>query len=731
LIKSCISCGRSITQIKNFIQIAPWVLNSYDYSYKVFLKEFTINYLIKDREGNFWIGTEEEGILVVPNLKIKHFAPENSNLPTEKIYSIVKDEANGQILIGYEKGKLSIVKDQTFENYTLEENRRIMAICPVGNGYYLLGGDRGYLYRFPSHPYLSKKDNFGSIKSIFRGSTGDIWIGASNHTFKLNIDDFSQPNSNNITGKRILSQRTYAICEDKDGLIWSGTYRGLYTYDGEKMNPFLEDGLHVDYRVSSMASDNEGNIWVGTYGEGLLKISREQKVKKYGIEQGALSNTCNAVQIGKDDKIYIGTDIGVQILDPETEEWSFFKKYDGLPSKEVSAIFPNDDELWIGTPKGLIMVPYTEIQSNITSPLVFINAIEINGEQQALSDNYSLHHSENNLAIYFTGLALSAQANEKYQYRLIGIDTNWVVSNNRVARFHGLQSGDYRFEVLAINEDKIASQHSANIHFEIITPWWRTLWFKVLTFLGVVSAVSGIVYFRQREFRARERLENQLQEKIRFLEMEALQKQMNPHFVYNALNAIQDFFLTNNSKSALLFLSKFAKMIRFIFELSRQKTITLEQELVFLNLYLEMEKLRFGDKVKIDLKIEPEILQRTGDIKLPPLLLQPIVENVFKHGLMHKLEGGELKIRFETIDNNFTSCTITDNGIGRAESAKLKKQNHWRIGKKRTTSGLKATKDRLKLFHQLNGKIPTNHLVINDLVHTNGAPSGTEVIVTF
>lgn len=311
-----------------------------------------------------------------------------------------------------------------------------------------------------------------------------------------------------------------------------------------------------------------------------------------------------------------------------------------------------------------------------------------------------------------------------------GIDTNWVVSNNRVARFHGLPSGDYHFEVLTINEDNVTSQNSANIHFEIITPWWRTLWFKILAFLSVVSAVSGIVYFRQRESRARERLENQLNEKIRFLEMEALQKQMNPHFVYNALNAIQDFFLTNNSKSALLFLSKFAKMIRFIFEVSREKTITLEQELEFLNLYLEMEKLRFEDKVKIDLKIAPEILQRTEDIELPPLLLQPVVENVFKHGLMHKLEGGELKIRFETVDDNFIKCTITDNGIGRAKSIELKKKNPWKRGKKRTTSGLKTTEDRLKLFHQLNRRTPTNYLIIKDLVDSNGTPLGTEVILT-
>jgi LytS/YehU family sensor histidine kinase len=134
--------------------------------------------------------------------------------------------------------------------------------------------------------------------------------------------------------------------------------------------------------------------------------------------------------------------------------------------------------------------------------------------------------------------------------------------------------------------------------------------------------------------------------------------------------------------------------------------------------------------VKIDLEIAPEILQRTEDIELPPLLLQPIVENVFKHGLMHKLEGGELKIKFENADNDFIKCIIADNGIGRAKSAELKKQNHWRKGRKRTTSGLKATKDRLKLFHQLNGRSPANYLIINDLVDSYGEPSGTEVILT-
>jgi ligand-binding sensor domain-containing protein len=701
-----------------------------DYSYQFFLEKFTVNYLLKDKEGNFWIGTEEEGLLVAPNLKAKHFTPENSELPMEKIYSMTKDEATGQIVIGFEKGGFSVVKNQTFENHILEEDRRIMDICPVGNGYYLLGGDRGYLYRFPIDLPFPINSNFGSIKSIFKASTGDIWIGASNTTFKINKEELFQPRTANTVRRKILQQRTYAVCEDKNGLIWIGTYRGLYTYDGEKTDPFLEDNVHVPYRVSSMNVDSKGNIWVGTHGEGLLKISTDYSVKKYKTEQGALSNTCNVVRIDEDDKIYVGTDNGVQILDSNKNNWSFFNKFDGLPTKEVSAIFPNKEDLWIGTPKGLVTVPYPEIKSNQIPPPIYINSIEINGEKLPLSDSYKLHHTKNNLAIHFTGLALSAQSNEQYQYRLTGLDTNWVVSNNRVARFHGLHPGDYHFEVIAISEDNVKSDNSANIHFKIITPWWRTLWFKILAFLSVVSTISGIVYIRQREARARERLENKLQEKIRFLEMEALQKQMNPHFIYNSLNAIQDFFLTNNSKSALFFLSKFAKMIRFIFELSRQKTITLEQELEFLNLYLEMEKLRFEDKVKIDLEIAPEILQRTEDIELPPLLLQPIVENVFKHGLMHKLEGGELKIKFENADNDFIKCIIADNGIGRAKSAELKKQNHWRKGRKRTTSGLKATKDRLKLFHQLNGRSPANYLIINDLVDSYGEPSGTEVILT-
>jgi tetratricopeptide (TPR) repeat protein len=211
-------------------------------------------------------------------------------------------------------------------------------------------------------------------------------------------------------------------------------------------------------------------------------------------------------------------------------------------------------------------------------------------------------------------------------------------------------------------------------------------------------------------------LENQKSE----LEMKALRAQMNPHFIFNSLNSINRFILQNNRHQASEYLTKFSRLIRMILQNSQSHFITLESELEALALYLEMEALRFNFHFtyKISYKKNLEI----SLIKVPPLIVQPFVENAIWHGLMHKEEPGHLFIGVEELED-LLIFTVRDDGIGREQSSLLASKS----ATKHKSMGLKITSDRIAMLYKNNSY--QSSIQINDLVHPNGSPAGTEAII--
>jgi len=223
--------------------------------------------------------------------------------------------------------------------------------------------------------------------------------------------------------------------------------------------------------------------------------------------------------------------------------------------------------------------------------------------------------------------------------------------------------------------------------------------------------------------------QNQLiQENNRSLIIKSLQGQMNPHFIFNTLNSIQHFMLRRDLKPSMNYLSQFAKLIRSIFKYSSQNFITLEDEIEFLTLYLNLETLRFENKIKVDFKVESNLKHTAHEIYLPPLLIQPLIENTFKHGLMHLEENGKLDIHFYKENNHF-NCIIEDNGVGRKAATKYKNWLHNHTTIEDDNSALKIIYQRLKVFNDIvpTGITSLNELRIDDLIDDTGQPYGTRV----
>jgi sensor histidine kinase YesM len=234
---------------------------------------------------------------------------------------------------------------------------------------------------------------------------------------------------------------------------------------------------------------------------------------------------------------------------------------------------------------------------------------------------------------------------------------------------------------------------------------------------GILSAggVSMFAYVRG------QRKKHEFEMQIARSEQKALLAQMNPHFLFNALNSVLHFIIENEKKRAVSYLTKFSSLIRRILEGSRQNQVNLEEELSAINLYLELEKLRFGGRFDYTLTIDPRI--NPAEVQIPSILIQPFLENALWHGLASKTEGGQLNIAF-TLSDNAVICTVEDNGIGRQRSMEINARRHGH-----TSTGLANVKERIHLLNQLYKR--TIDMEIQDLMDSEGKPAGTRVVLIF
>jgi ligand-binding sensor domain-containing protein/putative methionine-R-sulfoxide reductase with GAF domain len=246
---------------------------------------------------------------------------------------------------------------------------------------------------------------------------------------------------------------------------------------------------------------------------------------------------------------------------------------------------------------------------------------------------------------------------------------------------------------------------------------------KHLSILTTIASLCANKIIRARAEEERKKAQMILmstQQKMTEVEMQALRAQMNPHFIFNCLNSINRYIVKSDQTTASLYLTKFAKLIRRILDNSNSKTVVLTNELDALKLYIEMEALRFDKKFTYEIKIESSF--STDSVQVPPLIIQPYVENAIWHGLLHKEQNGHLSIRVSMISDTMLQCIIEDNGIGREKAKELKSKT----ATSRKSLGMQLTENRLGLLNkhaELNASVE-----IIDLQQDTEA-AGTKVIL--
>ncbi len=679
---------------------------------KFFFDNDKISGIYQDREGSLWISSLQNGIYVIPNYELSLYDEQSSNLLDHNITALLKTSKN-ELLVGTYTGSVYKLTDKnSFELFSLKTEttyRTVKKMKEYGGGLYVAHGPLSF--------FDNKKETvFGAYNfrdfcwagdSLFFVTSSMCGLLPNFHSFK----DYEFGRKALVIHNRGCRALTI---DKKTNTIYFASIDGLFKYDGVKTIEVKLNDKSV-FVNKLVFADNQ--LWVGTVNEGLY-ILQNDKIKKHYYHRNLLHG--DGVKSFKivGDNVFIATEEGLNQINYKTQQFEFFDYSDGIISKEINDIEYINGTLILGTNRGLLKLP-RQIKKNAVYPNIEITSVFVNQSLSTLSDSIlNLKHNENNIDIEFNTACLKARGNFKYKYRLLGFDADWHYNsgiNNRL-QYVSLPNGEFVFEIRAVNEDGLESLKTQQVKFVINSPFWQRWWFYVLMVLLGSGIVAIIFMIRIRFIKRRAELRN----KVTASQLTALKSQMNPHFLFNTLNSLQDLILKHDIKNSNYYLNKFSLLMREILDISGKDEISLAREIKLLDTYLELEKLRFGDEFKFIIHVDKEI--DSDHLQLPPMIIQPFIENALKHGLLHKKGEKNLSIEF-CIKHDILICEIVDNGVGRKRSEEIKARNT----RTHQPFATEATDKRMDLLNSFNDKHYSFDII--DLFENDQA-LGTKVIIS-
>ena len=381
----------------------------------------------------------------------------------------------------------------------------------------------------------------------------------------------------------------------------------------------------------------------------------------------------------------------------------------------------NDDRLAFGTSKGFFVLNPDVIDLKTDySGEVWISSFSLFGTPEQYffkqHDTLVLNYKQNFFQFDFSASDYGIKPGTMFEYKLKGVDPNWVQNSNGYAHYTDVRPGKYLFEVTKIDDYGITSVNYASVLVIISPPFWQTVWFRMLMALLIVGSLMAYLMIYISRLKA-ERLNVQLEQKL-------LVSQMNPDFIVNTLSAIQSFMYSNDPEQAGNYLSNFSTLVRLILDNSRSEYIPIRQEVRTLELYLTLQKLRFPDKLDYEVIVDPDL--RDNDSLIPPMLAQPFIENSIEHGILHKEGPGFIVVSIEQ-EQDTLSITVEDDGIGVKESA-IRKSNQ-NLSFSHTSYATAITRERIRnIASGFPRQLRNQASIIITNLHEQGG-KGTRVVI--
>ncbi|KAB2915950.1 MAG: hypothetical protein F9K23_09460 [Bacteroidetes bacterium] len=573
-------------------------------------------------------------------------------------------------------GNPTFMSVNTLNRFYYDKNNRLWAAT---NGGLFLYNGKTWSSKYPST----------SVWGIVQGNGNDFWMGTNRAgLIKFNSETGATksyfPNGSSIptdNHNRIWQTQTYK------NKIYVGTSAGMFEFDTatERFTPVFSEQLKSIPVWDFFISDS---LWLlPTQGRGLWKF-----LPKTGelTNVDSINNFLYSLLKDAAGDFWFVNDKGLIKYDVKQGKSANYSAFDGLNTNFLSytgITRLNDAQIAVCGEDGFTVVDAAPAKQNVPKHSLFVPSFKYAGVQVAdyleSGSEITVDYNKGQLLLEWAATHLFGH-NRQLVYKLEGEDADWNISSTgNSITYTNLEPGSYVFKAYLVGQANESNSELYRLRIVISPPFWLTWWFKSVVALVVVGLSVYLIY----GWVVRQRLK---QAKLKS-EIDALRAQMNPHFIFNALNSIQAFIYTENKLQANEYLVKFAKLMRLILQNSRQELISVLQEQQFLNLYIEMEALRFEGRFTYNVIVD----KGSEGYKIPSMLLQPLVENALKHGT--QAGGDPLHVEVHFFERNKELvCEVTDNGRGFAAD--------YQNDSPKASLGLTLVQERLDTLSKLYGK---------------------------
>lgn len=686
---------------------------------KWFLPGVSVNGIIQDKEGGFWFVSEGNGVYYAASKRVMVF-DKSLGFTNDRVICLATDKQN--VFAGSQKGFIDEIRNhQKVRTYDLNFGpahsnevsslfydsieKELWVACKVRSG------------KVKNNAFFSTKCNI-IFNAMVLDTSGTYWIvgpGALSTVRNDKVKDVA----NSATHKKF--RRANAITAGLNDLLMIGAINGLWVCN-KKNKDFSYIGYKhklLQNRIVDLEYSSDSLLVIATKGAGVLLYDNRNV-----IQINTIKGLCgdNVYSICTDSKvIWAATNNGLNKIiltgrKPLTYKIFSYTNINGLPSNEVNDVLKVGNTLWAATNKGLAFFHPDSIDNPVVQLPVYLNHVLINDKDTAILPGYKLAYDQNNIKINFTGLGYKNAGKIKYRYKMIGLDTNWIYTNSREVQFTTLPANVYTFVLNVLNSDGSWSTNKATVRFTVLLPFWKEWWFILAIILLSAYSMFNLIKYRLKKIQLRKEKIDDLNKTLISLKLKALRAQMNPHFTFNVMNSIQHFIASNDGEAANRYLSRFSKLIRLILNNSEKSLVPIADEIKALELYLELEVMRFEER--FEYKITVDKLIDVMEVEIPSMLIQPYVENSIKHGILNLDRRGIIKIEIQKHDL-LLKCIIEDNGVGRSKSYFINKNSLHK------SFGTAITQERLAAINALNKRQLSENII--DLEDEQGNATGTRV----
>lgn len=608
--------------------------------------------------------------------------------------------------------------------FPLENKLLLLAKEPMT---YDITNDRIEVFNLPGYP---KQDWF--IQHMIQENESTFWSLSFNlNILKSDIDKGTFESISLSEISKILNNPNYRGIEVGQDYIWfygesivvlinKETHALKYfEFKGDGFNQIEHnlDSVSVYPSINQIHEYDKNCAWISTKGYGLFNVCLEDlqnlNVKRH-LDKNDLPQLQNIVEFEEDEKgdFWIASNNGLVYSNPDFTSFRVFGQREGLRHQKLEeGIELTNEQIFLGLQNGFVQINKNELLSPYEPVNCKIEEASLSNIDLLSSIEKKFNHTNNLFQVKVSAPVFKESQTAEFAHRLVNLNDEWSLTKvQNTFTYDGLPPGDYSFEVKIRTQSREWGE-VASISFKILPPFWKTWWFRIIGTLALI----GILYYYNKRHTDGLLAKEQMKTKISEMEKLALRAQMNPHFIFNSLNSIRSLILMDKKDESLKYLNQFSQLVRQVLSNSNESNISLENELEILSNYIEIESLRFNNKFQYSINVNPSVDQMQQ--KIPPMLLQPYVENAIWHGLLHKESNAKLEINISE-DESGLIIEIVDNGIGRKASEKLKSSKTFH---RKKIHGMQINKSKIELLQNAQ-------LEIEDLYDKDQA-LGTRVLI--